>query len=225
MTSMRFNAGLALAGAAAVAAATPPPTEFEEATMYVEQNATDGDTEVVISGTAGDEGLRRLFIKSPTRERMTTLLADDATPGMREFHFETPEPPGEAVLAFYPEGKYVLLGISTSGERFRTVLTLSHELPPAVTILHPAEDAEVPAGQALVVRWSAAPGIEQFILEVENESADPERALTINLPPNVTSFRVPASFLLAGSEFQVGIHTVADNGNIVAVESAFTTAE
>jgi len=225
MTSMRFNAGLALAGAAAVATATPPPTEFEEATMYVEQNATDGDTEVVISGTAGDEGLRRLFIKSPTRERMTTLLADDATPGMREFHFETPEPPGEAVLAFYPEGKYVLLGISTSGERFRTVLTLSHELPPAVTILHPAEDAEVPAGQALVVRWSAAPGIEQFILEVENESADPERALTINLPPNVTSFRVPASFLLAGSEFQVGIHTVADNGNIVAVESAFTTAE
>ncbi len=37
--------------------------------MYVEQNATDGDTEVVISGTAGDEGLRRLYIKSPARER------------------------------------------------------------------------------------------------------------------------------------------------------------
>ena len=71
----------------------------------MERNATDGDTEVVISGTAGDEGLRRLYIKSPARERMTTLLADDATPGMREFHFETPEPPGEAVLAFvYPEG-------------------------------------------------------------------------------------------------------------------------
>ena len=118
--------------------------------MYVEQNATDGDTEVVISGTAGDEGLRRLYIKSPARERMTTLLADDATPGMREFHFETPEPPGEAVLAFYPEGTYVLQGISTSGERFRTVLTLSHDLPPAVTILHPAEDFEVPARQVLV---------------------------------------------------------------------------
>lgn len=57
MRSLRFTAGLALAGAAAVAAAAPPPTEFEEATMYVEQNATDGDTEVVISGTAGDDGL------------------------------------------------------------------------------------------------------------------------------------------------------------------------
>ena len=221
MKCLKFGVGLALAARSAVAGAT----EFEEATMYVEQNATDGDTEIVISGTAGDEGLRRLYIKSPTRDRMTTLLADDATPGMREFHFETPEPPGEAILAFYPEGTYVLQGISTSGERFRSVLTLSHDLPPAVTILHPAEDAKVPARQGLVVRWSAAPGIEQFVLEVENESADPEQALTVNLPPHVTSFRVPAAFMRPGSEFQVGVHTIADNGNIVAVESAFTTAE
>jgi hypothetical protein len=221
MTSMKLCVGLALAATSAVAAAT----EFEEAAMYVEQNATDGDTEVVISGTAGDEGLRRLYIKSPARERMTTLLADDATPGMREFHFETPEPPGEAVLAFYPEGTYVLRGVSTTGEVFRSVLTLSHDLPPAVTILHPAEDAEVPARQGLVVRWSAAADVEQFVLEIENESADPEQALTVNLPPHVTSFRVPAAFMRPGSEFQVGVHTVADNGNIVAVESAFTTAE
>jgi hypothetical protein len=221
MKSMRLNLGLALAATSAVAVAT----EFEEATMYVEQNATDGDTEVVISGTAGDEGLRRLYIKSPDRERMTTLLADDTTPGMREFHFETPEPPGEAILAFYPEGNYVLRGVSTSGEVFRSVLTLSHEMPPAVTILHPAEEAEVPAHQGLVVRWSAAPDVAQFVLEIENESADPEQALTVNLPPHVTSFRVPAAFMRPGSEFQVGVHTVADNGNIVAVESAFTTAE
>ncbi len=230
MTSMRVNAGIAMAMASAVVGANEidlvrSSTPFEEASLYVEQNATDGDTEVVISGVAGDEGLRRLTIRSPARERMTLLLADDATPGMREFHFETPEPPGEAVLAFYPEGKYVLHGISTSGEEFRSVLTLSHDLPPAVTILHPAEDAEVPAWQGLVIRWSAAPGIEQFVLEVENESAEPEQALTVNLPPHVTSFRVPAALMKPGAEFQVGIHTVAENGNIVAVESAFTTAD
>ena len=87
--------GLALAATSAVAADGIRGSRR----CSVERNATDGDTEVVISGTAGDEGLRRLYIKSPARERMTTLLADDATPGMREFHFETPEPPGEAVLA------------------------------------------------------------------------------------------------------------------------------
>jgi hypothetical protein len=221
MKSTTLGAGLSLLAASAVAG----PSEFEEATMYVEQNATDGDTEVVIAGTAGDDGLRRLYIKSPARDRMTTLLADEATPGMREFHFETPEPPGEAILAFYPEGRYVLRGVSTTGEEFRSVLTLSHDLPPAVTILYPAEDAELPARQALVVRWSAAPGIEQFIVEIENESADPEQALVINLPPDATSFRVPASFMRPGSEFQIGVHTVAENGNVVAVETAFTTAD
>ncbi len=230
MTSLKVNAGLAMAMASAVVGANEiervhSPAPFEEASMYVEQNATDGDTEVVISGVAGDEGLRRLTIRSPAHQRMTTLIAEDATPGMREFHFETPEPPGEAVLAFYPEGKYVLQGISMSGEEFRSVLTLSHDLPPAVTILHPAEDAEVPAWRGLVIRWSAAPGIEQFVLEVENESAEPEQAFTVNLPPHVRSFRVPASLMKPGAEFQVGIHTVAENGNIVAVESTFATAD
>jgi hypothetical protein len=221
MMSLRFSAGVALVGAAAVAGAA----EFEEATMYVEQNATDGDTEVVISGTAGDDGLRLLKIKWPDREVMTTLLADRSTLGMREFHFESPEPPGEAVLAAYPEGRYVLVGVSTAGERFRTVLTLSHELPAEASILWPVENSEVPAGVPLTIQWSQVPGIAKFVLEFENESADPERALTLDLPPGATSFRIPARLLPPGSEFQIGIHTVGKNGNIVAVESTFTTAD
>jgi hypothetical protein len=223
MTSMRLMVGLALAAASAGAGADP--AEFEEATMYVEQNATDGDTEVVISGTAGDDGLRLLQIKWPDREVVTTLIADRSTLGMREFAFESPEPPGEAVLAAYPEGRYVLAGVSTAGERFRSVLTLSHDLPPATTILWPADEAEVPAGVPLTIQWSQVPGIEKFVLEFENESADPERALTLDLPPDATSFRIPARLLPAGSEFQIGLHTVAENGNIVAVEAAFTTAD
>jgi hypothetical protein len=223
MTSTRLIVGLALAAASAGAGADP--AEFEEATMYVEQNATDGDTEVVISGTAGDDGLRLLQIKWPDREVVTTLIADRSTLGMREFAFESPEPPGEAVLAAYPEGRYVLAGVSTAGDRFRSVLTLSHDLPPATTILWPADEAEVPAGVPLTIQWSQVPGIEKFVLEFENESADPERTLTLDLPPGATSFRIPARLLPAGSEFQIGLHTVAENGNIVAVEAAFTTAD
>jgi len=223
MTSMRLMVGLALAAASAGAGADP--AEFEEATMYVEQNATDGDTEVVIAGTAGDDGLRLLQIKWPDREVVTTLIADRSTLGMREFHFESPEPPGEAVLAAYPEGRYVLAGVSTAGDRFRSVLTLSHDLPPETTILWPADEAEVPAREPLTIQWSQMPGIEKFVLEFENESADPERTLTLDLPPGATSFRIPARLLPAGSEFQIGIHTVAENGNIVAVESTFTTAD
>ena len=225
MSAVKFPICLALVAASTTVPAAEPPTPFEEASIIVEQNATDGDTEVVIAGTAGDEGLRSLVIKSPGGLKMTTLLADRATPGMREFHFETPEPPGEAVLAFYPEGKYVLRGVSTTGEVFRSVVTLSHQLPAPVTILHPAEEAEVPARQPLIIQWSAVTGIEEYVLEFENETEDREQALTINLAPNVTSYRIPASLLPPGGEFQIGIHTVAGNGNIVAVESTFTTSD
>jgi hypothetical protein len=229
MTRTQFHTGLTILAASATAAAggiDPPPTPFEEASIIVEHNATDGDTEIVIEGVAGDEGLQLLRIRSPDGRRVVTLLAPDPTTlGMREFLFESPEPPGDAVLAAYPEGKYVLYGESTSGEVFRSVLTLSHDLPPPVTILHPAHEAELPAREALVIRWSHVPDIEGYLLEFENESEEIEQALTINLPAHQTSYRIPARLLPPGGEFQIGIHTVAENGNIVAVESTFTTEE
>ena len=232
MTQLQFHAGLAMfAASAAVAAndnilAASTPTPFEEASLIVEQNATDGDTEVVIFGIAGDEGLRLLRIKSPDGRKVATLLAPDPTTlGMREFLFESPEPPGEAILAAYPEGRYVLYGESVTGEVFRSVLTLSHDLPAPVTILHPAHEAELPAREPLVVRWSKVPGIAEYVLEFENETEEREQAFTINLAPHVTSYRIPANLLPPGGEYQIGIHTVAENGNIVAVESTFTTEE
>lgn len=95
----------------------------------------------------------------------------------------------------------------------------------ATTILWPPAGAEVPAGKSLNIRWSQVPGLEKIVLEFENESADPERALTLDLPPGATSFQIPARLLPAGSEFQVGILSVARNGNIMVVKSAFTTAD
>ena len=50
-------------------------------------------------------------------------------------------------------------------------------------------------------------------------------AFTINLAPNVTSWRIPATLMVRGGEFQIGIHTIAENGNIVVVEQTFTTEE
>jgi hypothetical protein len=226
MSHLRLQSALVMATASAAAMSGEPPTPFEEATMFVEQNATDGDTEVVISGTAGDVGLQLLIIRSPDGRTMARLRAPDLTTlGMREFHFESPEPPGDAVLAAYPEGEYVLRGLSMAGEEFRTVLSLSHQLPAAATILHPADDAVLPARQALTVQWSSVPGIAGYVLEFENESADPEQAFTIDLAPNVTSWRIPAKLMLRGGEFQIGIHTIAENDNIVVVEQTFTTEE
>ena len=226
-TSLRARiaiiAGSAVAAGAVHAAADHEP--FEEAAMFVEQNATDGDTEVVITGVAGDDGLNLLRIRSLDGRVYARLFSPDPTTlGMREFHFESPEPPGEAVLAAYPEGRYELYGESTEGDTFRSVLRLSHQLPPAVTILHPADEAEVP-DEALTIRWSPAAGIQGYVIEVENESGEVERALTVDLGPHATSFRVPNSFIVPGGEYQIGVHSVHQNGNIVVVETTFTVEE
>ena len=200
-------------------------SEFEELGIIVEQNATDGDTEVVISGIAGDDGLRLLNVHAPDGRKILSLVASDrATLGEREFHFESPEPPGEAVLAGYPEGEYLFVGLSTAGERFRGSASLSHQLPGETTILHPVHESVIPA-DSLTIQWSAVPGIREYILEFENESADPEQALTLNLPPDTTSFEVPPALLVAGSDYQVGVQTVSDDGNIVAVEVTFSTLD
>jgi hypothetical protein len=77
---------------------------------------------------------------------------------------------------------------------------------------------------SLTIEWTPVPGVAQYLLELENESADPEQALSINLPGDVTAFEVPAALLVPGAQYQVGIGTVAPNGNIVFVENAFLTA-
>src|SRR5688572_19730677 len=225
---IRTAAGILATSVALAAAAgekNREASEFDELSIIVEQNATDGDTEVVISGVAGDDGLRLLNVHAPGGRRILSLVAPDpATLGEREFHFESPEPPGEAVLAGYPEGEYLFFGVSTTGEHFRGSAELSHQLPGETTILNPVHESVIAAG-SLTIQWSAVPEIREYILEFENESADPEQALTLNLPPGVTSFEIPAGLLVAGSDFQVGVQTVSDNGNIVAVEVTFSTAE
>ena len=52
--------------------------EFEELALTLEQNATDGDTEVVLFAKGGDEGLRRLTITAPDGRKLATLEVAEA---------------------------------------------------------------------------------------------------------------------------------------------------
>jgi hypothetical protein len=201
----------------------PKPSEFENAEIRVEQNATDGDTEVVIFAKGGDDGFRHFRVTSPDRRIVVATYSLDRTVrGQRELLFESPEPPGEAILAAYPEGRYRFSGVTHAGEQFAGTAFLSHELPPATVILSPADGASIPAGP-LLIQWSAVPGTAQILLELENESADPEQTLTFNLPADATSFEVPAALMNPAANYQLSIGTVAENGNAVFVEVGFET--
>jgi hypothetical protein len=63
------------------------------ASVYLEQNATDGDAEVVFEVKGGKDGLAKLAVVSPDGRTVIDFTAPDAsTLGIRQFRFESPEP-------------------------------------------------------------------------------------------------------------------------------------
>ena len=201
------------------------PDPFEVATINVEQNATDRDTEVVMTALAGDEGLRVLRIRTPDRRLVVKARSPDpSVMGQREFAFESPEPEGEAILAAYPEGWYTFEGVSVTGERFRSRARLSHQLPAATVILHPAQDAEVGA-DSLTIQWSAVPGSAQYADRVGERIGRSGASAHVQCSPSQTEFEVPPSLLVPGADYQVGIAVIGSNGNVIVTETTFTTAE
>jgi hypothetical protein len=199
--------------------------EFEDAAIRVERNATDGDTEIVmVAKPLSDLGLVRFSIVTPHWRKIVETEAPSKTRGMREFLFETPEPEGSAILERYPEGDYLYFGTATSGQRFVGSAELSHELPGETTIVSPAHETVIAPG-ALTIAWSAVPDAAQYIVELENESANPEQSLSFTVGRETTSFVVPAALILADSDYQVGIGAVHENGNVVFVETTFSTAD
>jgi hypothetical protein len=123
-----------------------------------------------------------------------------------------------------PKGTYTFHGISVTGEKFKSRAELSHLLPEPTVITNPEQDAVV-SGDALTIQWSPIPGVAEYLLKFENESADPEQALSANVPADSTNFEVPPSLLVPSSDYQGGIATVGENGNIVFVENTFSTAD
>ena len=220
-----LSAGAVLAALPASAGAWRGVGEFEDATIRVERNATDGDTEIVLTAKPlTDNGLVQFAVVSPHWRKVVEVEAPHRSKGLREFLFETPEPAGSAILQQYPEGNYLLFGTAANGQRFVGSADLSHELPGETTIVSPVDGAVVAAG-ALTIRWAAVANAAQYIVEFENESADPEESFSFVVGNGVTSFAVPSALVAPSSEFQVGVASVHANGNVLFVESTFSTAD
>jgi hypothetical protein len=197
---------------------------FENAQMVFEQNATDGDVEVVFRIQGGDEGLKSLKIQGP--DGSSVFEAECPAPGtmgLRQFNLESPEPRDTAKLrAAFPEGRYTFSATSASGMLYEGTAELRHALPDVAHIEFPQEDAEV-SPDALQIRWKAVPGVQGYVLELEQEETG--LSLTAHLPADATSFSAPAGFLKPGEETTLGLGTVAASGNASFVEISFEIAE
>ena len=208
--------GVTAAGSGAV-------TPFPVASVHFEQNFTDADVEVVFEVKAEDDGLAELFIVSPNGRTVVDFKApESSTLGIRQFRFESPEPPDVAALkAAYPEGTYLFSGKTSAGDQFQSTSRLSHRLPAASTFIAPVPETEDVPIRDLDISWRAVENVLFYIIEIEQDEMNVN--ITARLPKSSTSFNVPDEFLVPGTEYEMELGTVTDEGNITFVETSFTT--
>jgi hypothetical protein len=198
--------------------------KFAIANLHLEQNATDGDYEVVLEVNSGGEGLEKFTVVSPDgRKVVDYAAAGKPTMGMRSFHLETPEPHDIKIIrSSYPEGVYTLAGVTPSGLKLNGKVTLTHKLPPAATLVTPKPDSENVALKNLQIAWAPMKTVAGYILYIEQSDLNFE--ITAKLPGSSTSFNVPEGLLRPGTAYSLGIGTVSKEGNTSFIETTFSTA-
>lgn len=197
---------------------------FERIKVFLEQNVQDQDAEVKIEATGGKGGLAALQVKAPDGRTVIDFKAPDSRLGMRTVVLESPEPRNDgSVQADFPAGTYTFSGRSVGGEQLEGSATLSHALPAPTRLIHPRPDATNVPPQRLLIHWQAVKGLAAYVVVIEQEPSGQE--IKVNLPADVTSFKVPDGFLRPGTEYKLGIGTVASDGNASFIETAFVTAK
>lgn len=210
-------------GPGATPAASGDAVAFPVAAVRLEQNATDGDVEVVLEAKGGSEGLASLTITAPDGRTIVDFTApDSSTLGMRQFRFESPEPTDIPRLqAAYPEGEYRFAGATATGRHYASSVTLRHGLPPATAIAYPADEAEAVPLTGLRITWAPAVDVDAYVVTLEQ--GELRFSLAARLPGSATAFVVPDGVLQPGREYQIALGTVAEGGNTSFVETTFAT--
>lgn len=194
---------------------------FTAAGLHLEQNATDGDFEIVLEALA-EQGLATLVVTAPDGRVIIDYKSPVGTDlGMRQFRFETPEPEDlKALQAVYPEGVYSFAGTTGGGVALEGKASLSHTVPAASSVVTPS-GARAVGLEDVEVAWTPVKGAKGYIMEIDQ--ADLGINITTTVPASITSFTVPDAVLRAGRKYTLAIGTVGENGNTSFVETAFST--
>jgi hypothetical protein len=196
---------------------------FPVASVHFEQNATDGDAEVVFQVKGGKEGVVKLTVVSPDGRTVIDFTAPHAsTLGIRQFHFETPEPRDINTLqSAYPEGTYTFSAATASGDKFRGQAALNHTLPPTASFLWPKPGARDVSVTNVKIAWNPVMNLSAYIITIKAMKVG--GSLEATLPTSAAVFSMPEGFLRPGTEYKLAIGTVSAEGNISFAETTFTT--
>lgn len=194
---------------------------FTDVSIVLEQNATDGDSEVVIFTKGQDIGMDHFVVRAPDGNKVAKFKGDKDGVGIREFLLESAEPPDlNKVLGSFPEGEYLFDGRTVEGGCLQGSAYLSHAIAPETQILTPGED-ELLNRSSVLVSWLPVYNAVVYVVELKNENT--EHALLVEVAAPSTSFDAPASWLVPDTEYQVAVTVVTGTGNKTSVESAFFT--
>ena len=212
---------------------------FDEANVFLELNATDGD--LGFHFKADGEGWRRLILFGPRYRLLLNVGVQGnlgQVIGLTEIFSESAEPsfdelPPEDFLALFPPGDYLFFAQTLDGPWLAGLTTLTHLLPGEVELVSPLEDEEVDPNEDLTVEWELLDDpmppesvIEFYEVVVEKDEDDELlRVFTVHMLPSDTSIRVPAEFLEPGKDYKVEIIAQETSGNRTAIEVPFATED
>jgi hypothetical protein len=201
---------------------------FEEASLIIETNATDGDAGLQIF--LDHDAWKSLSLALPDGTTILDITNQAALEdfGLTELFSESSEPPFtefplEEFKELWPEGEYTVTGETINGVKLESSVTLTHNIPEGPEILAPEEDTTVPAN-GLVVRWEPVTEPEdieivayQVIVETDQ---GPLRVLDVKLPASATQLSVPTEFLRPGG-YKVEVLAIERGGNQTLTEVPF----
>jgi hypothetical protein len=226
------------------AAQSENPSRFSEAEIFFELNDTDGD--LGIHGSIDGGPWLDLEIEGPGDRQLLNIFSRGLlrAQGMTQLFFESAEPsfdeldPADFFLRF-PEGRYTIEGRAQEGGTIESTAVLSHVMAnrPENIRLNGAPAAEscddpLPVVLAPVtIDWNPVTQshpeigkkgpikISRYQLFVEREGVN----LSLDLPPTVTEFQIPAGITALGKAFKFEIIARTATGNNTAIESCFVT--
>ena len=219
---------------------------LKEAKLNIEHNAKDEDTG--FQGFIDSEGWKSITVTGPDgRVLYLRGMGELGKLGLTELFFETVEPenadvPIDELLETLPEGEYVFRGHGieageSTGKTIRTAL-LTHDIPEGPALLTPAEDAEVPEDEDLLMSWSSVEktidGSDvniiayQLIIEKDEEPHPHmigKMGLSMYLPASVTQMAIPEEFLEPGTDYDWEVLAIEESGNQTLNSGSFSTSD
>jgi hypothetical protein len=240
-------AALALGIVAPASSADDGEIPFDEANIFFELNDTDGD--LGIHSLIDGEPWKRLEIEDPNEREMLNVRVKGRLKrqGLTEFFFESAEPTFDELkpkkfFRRFPEGLYEVEGLTLDGEKLENEVEVTHLMPsPPLNndlrvsgVLASSDcEAKVPtAGKPIVISWDdiemSHPDlgrtnepieVEQYQVVVEDEESG--ATLSVELPPDVTSYQVSDDFIRLNTVFKYEVLVREASGNQTATESCF----